>query len=68
MSLCEVTFDKATKKQRAQAFSVAFGMCVRTSCRRGVSGWRGSVHQLGEGLRVGFAADIASERYVQLRP
>ena len=46
VSLCEVTSDKATKRQRAQASLVAFGMCVRireekTSCRLGVSGWRG---------------------------
>ena len=48
VSLCVDTSDKATKRQRAQASSVAFGMCVRsgfwvekTSCRLGVSGWRG---------------------------
>ena len=45
-SLCVDTSDKATKRQRAQASSVAFGTCVRiwvekTSCRLGVSGWRG---------------------------
>ena len=39
VSLCEVTPDKAAERQRAQASSAAFGVCVRSGTRVGGSGW-----------------------------
>ena len=59
VSLCEVTPDKAAERQRAQASSAAFGMCVRSGTR--VEG-RSMISRWGSGMDSTWGNTVSSWR------